>query len=784
MNWPLSAAAMALLATLGCRWVPPESGGRKLPEVVVTHDDTVITQSCWLVIAPGLVIADANSNGVVQIAADRIDVRFKPGSVLRGAPAGAPWDQLGGTGIRIEGHSGVGIRGAVVHGFRTGIVAKQADGLVVEDADLSDNYRQHLRSTPAAEDGGDWLFPHHNDERKWRDEYGGALCIESADGVTVRNVRVRRGQNGIVLDRVNRSRIYDNDCSFLSGWGLALWRSSSNIVSRNAFDFCVRGHVEGVYNRGQDSAGILCFEQCNANVLAENSATHGGDGFFGFAGHEAIGEHWMARERARLRRELGREDVDATIRPESSLVRTMSDLGCNRNLLVGNDFSYAAAHGIEMTFSEDNAYVDNRVVENAICGFWGGYSSRSLISGNEFSGNGGMAYGLERGAINMEHAADNRVEGNRFIDNKCAIHLWWDNDGALLKYPGVAGNERGVSGNIIAGNRFEVTPNPPFARLGAREKLIVFQFRDPSSNHFSNNLIVSNTIALRHPQSVEALYEPGCQPGISGRVPPVARVTRPEILGRQRPVGARTSLRGREKILMDEWGPWDHEGVFMRQAPARRGAHVIEVFGDGGAPVVDVLAGKVRTRMEAGTPTRLVVESVDGVSSYRLRVRSGEVSREFSGTIMTANWEAVFFPWTTDDPRKDVEAWRRLALGAGAVKAVLGNMDLPYGMGGPRDLRLSDEVTQRGPGSERFGMIARARLKIPAGRWRVTTLSDDGVRVTIDRKVVIENWTWHGPTENDGVYVQATDGEVDAEVEHFEIDGYSVLKLEIRPDLP
>jgi len=40
------------------------------------------------------------------------------------------------------------------------------------------------------------------------------------------------------------------------------------------------------------------------------------------------------------------------------------------NLLVGNDFSYAPAHGIEMTFSFGNVFYHNRLVENAICGIW------------------------------------------------------------------------------------------------------------------------------------------------------------------------------------------------------------------------------------------------------------------------------------------------------------------------------------------------------------------------------------------------------------------------------
>jgi hypothetical protein len=47
---------------------------------------------------------------------------------------------------------------------------------------------------------------------------------------------------------------------------------------------------------------------------------------------------------------------------------------------------------------------------------------------------------------------------------------------------------------------------------------------------------------------------------------------------------------------------------------------------------------------------------------------------------------------------------------------------------------------------DRFGTIAETKLNVPAGRWKVSTTSDDGVRVWMDDKLVIDNWTWHVPT--------------------------------------
>jgi len=768
-------AVAGLLATVGQAQV--------FPVLTVTHDDTVITQSCVVRIPPGTAIADANRNGVIQVGADGITMRFAEGSELCGAPAGTPWNELTGIGIRIAGRRGVTLEGARVHGFFNGLVATRADELTVAGGDFSDNYRQRLRSTPAAEDSADWLFPHHNDTRKWRDEHGGAVCIEASDRVTVREIRVRRGQNGILLDRVNQGRIYDNDCSFLSGWGLALWRSSRNVVSRNAFDFCVRGHVEGVYNRGQDSAGILCFEQCNDNVFAENSATHGGDGFFGFAGQEAVGERWLDAERDRLRRETGRQEVEELIRVPPELAREFSALGCNRNLLIGNDFSYAPAHGIELTFSEGNVLAQNRLVENAICGFWGGYSSDTRIIENHFEGNGGMAYGLERGGINMEHASDNLILRNTFLNDKCAIHLWWDHDAHLLKAPGVVGNYRGVSGNVIAANTFTLDGRHPFGALRPNDRLIVLQLRDDNTQQVRSNYYLANTVALQLTNAMEWAVKPGCEPLRDGQMPSVA-LPQIDVPGNRQPVGARPQLRGRNRIVMDEWGPWDHASPMVRPVKSAPGELAWDVYG---VRALTVIATGVKAQVDhpatSDNAARITARAPQpGVTPYRIELQGENFARALTGVLVAATWEVVVFSWKPEvDPRQDDAGWRKLADDPAALRATVGAFLFPYGWGGPRDQRISETITAQGPGGDHFGMVARTRLRLPAGAWRLKTLSDDGVRVKVNGRSVIENWTWHGPTPNEGLFEQVTDGEVELEVEHFEIDGYAVLKLELEP---
>jgi len=708
-----------------------------LPIVEVRADNTVIDRSCRVVVPDGLVIADADGNGVIHIRASGITVEFADGAALRGAATGVPWDEHAGVGIRIDGQTNVTLRNARTHGFKVGVWATEADGLTVEGADASDGYAMRLRSTPQAEDGGDWLWPHENDKHEWMDRYGAGLYVERSSGVTVRDCVARRRQNGIILDRVTDSRVYDNDCSFLSGWGLAMWRSSDNVISRNAFDFCVRGYSHGVYNRGQDSAGILVFEQCSRNVFAENSATHGGDGFFGFAGKEALGENPG---------------------PEGFSVERA---GCNDNLLINNDFSYAPAHGIEMTFSFGNRFIGNRLVENAICGVWGGYSQDTLIAVNHVEGNGEMAYGLERGGINIEHGANNLIRENVFRNNKCGVHLWWDDDQHLFKTPWAKANHKGCAENAVIKNRFEGDD-------------LALHLRDCRGTKVGANLMEGVK------REVEAT--PGSEPEEVLVTMDIFSPPEYPVFGRRTPVGARAHFTGRHNIVMGEFFPWDHRSPFARRGVGEASA-VYEVFGGSDALSVVLNADKVMFTWEEpkdGGPNRFLLGAPAGVHPYAITFRDGAWVERFEGTIVGALWTIRVFPWTID-PREDLEGWRAEANGSEAMEAASNALQLKFAHGGPRTVGLSDEITASGPGPDRFGVIASTRLQLSAGRWRVSTLSDDGVRVTVDGSVVLENWTWHGPTRDRAEFIIDQERIVEIVVEHFEIDGYAVLTFDIEP---
>ena len=259
-------------------------------------------------------------------------------------------------------------------------MAKGIEGLVIENCDFSYNYRQHLNSTQQKEDLSDWMSYHHNEKDEWL-RYGAAMYLRGCNKAVVHDNTVTGGQCALMLTQCNDGMVYNNNFSFNSGIGVGMYRSSGNKIMYNKLDFNVRGHSEGVYNRGQDAAAILVFEQCNNNVYAFNSATHSGDGFFLWAGQTTMDN---------------------------------GEGGCNDNLIFKNDFSYAPTNGVEVTFSR------NRISANKIfaCdnGIWGGYSYNTAIISNDIR-NCTMG-------IAIEHGQKNTIRFKQIINCKEAIKLW------------------------------------------------------------------------------------------------------------------------------------------------------------------------------------------------------------------------------------------------------------------------------------------------------------------------------------------------------------------------
>jgi parallel beta-helix repeat protein len=647
----------------------------------------------------------------LRVLADGITVDLGE-AVLVGSADGTDPDRFEGTGIEISGRKNVTIRGGKLKGFKCAILAKDCTGLVLDGVDVSGNFAQRLHSTPEREDGSDWPWPHENDEQQWRKNYGAGICLEKCFRATVRDCTGRHQQNGLILDRCEACRIYDNDFSFNSGWGIAMWRSCENMISRNKCDWCVRGYSFGVYDRGQDSAGILVFEQCSNNVFARNSATHSGDGFFLYAGHETT--------------------------------QRTGEGGSNDNVVKGNDFSHAVANAIEATFSRGNRFVKNRC-DDSNYGIWGGYSYQTWIEGNTMEGNSVAGIAIEHGELNW-------IERNTIAGSPRGIWLWWDDDKELLAGPFGRKHSCKSSGYILTLN----------------------DLKDNKVGIFLENTSSWRINPPLPPRRDPAILETkgDCPEGsvtwpmFGERLPDwmdreFTLLTRPVELGSREPFLPKDHPRGRKYIMIGEWGPLDptKPAVYPTEATGSCTYRVV------GADAYEVTVPDGFQVEKDGSLFR--VTSGPGLHDFTGDVRVGDQRFPFKGRLFHAKWTVSHWTWGKENDPRENGNWAALIATKPRTVTETDRIDFAWAGGGPKDV-----------GTDHFATRAETNVTLPKGRYEIRTLSDDGVRVLVDGRVVQEDWTWHGPKENVSE-VDLDAGEHAIVVEHFEIDGYAVLRLDI-----
>jgi parallel beta-helix repeat protein len=375
----MTAMLCLLLVCQTATGQPETRPSTAIPDVELRRG-MVITSSIRVRRRPYSLPANASlDSAVIIIRGNDITVDFN-GAELRGSPRSGLPDEAAGVAIRIEGGRNVRVINAHAHGYRVGLMAVGTRGLTLADNDFSYSWKPRLFSLVEHESLVDWMSFHKNEQREWL-RFGAGIYLEGVKGGRLYGNRVEQSINGVMMTRTDSLRIYDNTLSFNSGLGLALYRSSGNTITYNRIEYDVRGYSHRFYRRGQDSAGILMYEQSSNNVVAWNTVTHGGDGLFLWAGQSTM---------------------------------DTGEGGTNDNLIVANDFSFAPTNGMEATFSR-NSFIGNRI-EGSDHGLWGGYSFDSRVEGNCFVRN--------RIGIAIEHGQDNVIEGNHFDGDSTGISLW------------------------------------------------------------------------------------------------------------------------------------------------------------------------------------------------------------------------------------------------------------------------------------------------------------------------------------------------------------------------
>ena len=254
-----------------------------------------------------------------------------------------------GTGITIQGKTGVVVRNCIVHGFELGLYVGDSNQVIVRDSDFSGNYvddNSHLDLGTEIPKGGVLLFNTRNSVVQH------IVASNNISGVQV----VNGGNNTIRANDLNNNR----------GWGIRLLNSPHNRVEENVGNYNNRS-CDGIVNFGCESAGLGIINS-DFTMVVGNTFNFSGDGIY----------QGNTPERA-----------------------------SNNCAFYWNTLNDNSANGIEATFSHDNRFIGNELQRNNY-GFWLGYGSWDVVTGNFMADNRVMPYAAEHSS-NMT-VKDNNIE--------------------------------------------------------------------------------------------------------------------------------------------------------------------------------------------------------------------------------------------------------------------------------------------------------------------------------------------------------------------------------------
>lgn len=700
----------------------------------------------------------ALDNPIITIQGENIVVDFN-GATLDGNAKQAPPNQFSGLAILIKAGKNITIKNLNARGYRVALMAENVQGLTIHNSDLSHNYRQRLYSIREREDLSDWLSYHQNEKDEWL-RYGAAIYLKDCFEADIHDVRITQGQNGIMLMRCYDGLFYNNDIRFNSGIGIGLYRSSRNKVMHNRLDWNVRGYSHGFYSRGQDSAGILCYEQSNDNVFAYNSATHSGDGFFLWAGQSTM---------------------------------DTGEGGCNNNMLYANDFSHSPTNGVEVTFSS-NQIIGNRLDE-CTYGVWGGYSYQTLIAGNRITN-------CQHG-IAIEHGQSNTIANNYFANNQTGVWLWQRKEQPADW--GYAQNRDVMSRDYNLWRNAFVSVKTPLKIAGTRKVIIndnneFFRFdqllleEQPNENRFlvKNNIYLPEQINSPIPDrdrnrliqaatvTDTSVFEQVLQlpDWVQQKIPAPLPNGRNAALPKDHP-------RGRRFMLVNEWGPYNFEYPAIWLRDIKDGVYTFDIMGPAGTWRVVNTAGLTLTGESSGEipatislqrqpdkPLVLLVLEYKGVT-YVDQLGITRPTRqphrfEFRRFEKDIDWHVKWAAYDeTTDPLSNFEAFA--ALRQRQPLHVQATSQLAWRWWGAPHEKVP---------ADKFATFATAKTTLPAGKYRITVTSDDGLRLYVDGNLVIDHWDIHEPAVDEAV-LDLFGGEHQFEIYHFDAGGLATIDFRL-----
>ena len=239
--------------------------------------------------------------------------------------------------------------------------------------------------------------------------------------------------------------------------------------------------------------------------------------------------------------------------------------------------------------------------------------------------------------------------------------------------------------------------------------------------------------------------------------------------------------QGKQFIIMEEWGPYNFRRPVAVMDTIAGNLISLTLLGPSGDWKITGMKGvKSVTAQKGIIPEALIVErdpNVPGCSiqfsyngpetvttAFGEKVPPGSnYPFEFRFFDQKLDWKMQFYNYNTETGIPDMAA---LLSGKPVLEQQTNELWMAW-WGAPAP----------GVNADQFATVSTSRFTIPKGKYTFTLTSDDGVRLYLDGKLLLDRWDIHEPA-TDRLEVELN-GQHDLRIEHFDATGFGTLDFRI-----
>ena len=138
---------------------------------------------------------------------------------------------------------------------------------------------------------------------------------------------------------------------------------------------------------------------------------------------------------------------------------------------------------------------------------------------------------------------------------------------------------------------------------------------------------------------------------------------------------------------------------------------------------------------------------------------------------LTADWQLSFWAYVPGTIIEEPGQWGKIVRSEPLARLETNELAFDWGVGAPAQAVPSDY----------FATVAETRMHVPPGRYDIACLADDGIRLSVNGTLVINEFRWHGGLVEVSVFVSTEDGDLSVRAEHFNSGGPAQLRVWVRP---